>query len=497
MASPSIIGNLRVNLGLDARQFQQGARGSTTQVNTLRSALGPLTTGLKGVGAAMRTAFQFAGFTSLVGLAVTLGQKFFDLVKATGGIGQAFGYVRDIGIEAWGRVGTAVDVMGKGITAALKGMQSGFATMASHIVTGGVDFANRYIGIYRGAFEAIKSVWGQLPAAISDLAYGAANMMIGGVEAMLNGVIQRVNSFVGKVNDVLSHIPDWMGGEHARIGVIGEVSLDRIETPNAGAAREAGETAAAAFLEGFNSDTFDGSGLSATLAQNAAEAAEAARTALADASAGFADVIAPMQSLEAIRDLFAEISGGGGGSASGAANAISEVTDATNDLSDAAKSGASLMSDTFLGLVTGAKSLKSALGDLALQIAKTFAQQGFAQLAAGGGLWGGIASGLGSLIGANANGTNNWRGGLTQINERGGEIVDLPSGTRIIPHDVSNRMADQAGGKIQQINVDVSGARGNAEIVQMVQAGVSQALTAFDAMLPMRVNEIAANPRMG
>ncbi|WP_254660330.1 hypothetical protein [Ketogulonicigenium vulgare] len=85
MASPSIIGNLRVNLGLDARQFQQGARGSTTQVNTLRSALGPLTTGLRGVGAAMRTAFQFAGFTSLVGLAVTLGQKFFDLVKVTGG----------------------------------------------------------------------------------------------------------------------------------------------------------------------------------------------------------------------------------------------------------------------------------------------------------------------------------------------------------------------------------------------------------------------------
>ncbi|AEM40574.1 Tape measure domain protein [Ketogulonicigenium vulgare] len=498
MASPSIIGNLRVNLGLDARQFQQGARGSTTQVNTLRSALGPLTTGLRGVGAAMRTAFQFAGFTSLVGLAVTLGQKFFDLVKVTGGIGQAFGYVRDIGIEAWGRVGTAVDVMGKGITAALKGMQSGFATMASHIVTGGVDFANRYIGIYRGAFEAVKAIWGQLPGAIGDLAYGAANAMIGGVEAMLNGVIGRVNSFIAGVNSALALIPDWMGGENARIGIIGEVEIERIQNPHAGAAQEAGAAAAGAFAAGFNSNTFDGSGVSAALAQTAADAAEAARTALADASAGFADVIAPMQSLEAIRDLFAEISGGGGGSASGAASAISEVTDATNDLSDAAKSGASLMSDTFLGLVTGTKSLKSALGDLALQIAKTFAQQGFAQLAAGGGLWGGIASGLGSLIGANANGTNNWRGGLTQINERGGEIVDLPSGTRIIPHDVSNRMADGMGrGSVRQINIDVTGARGNAEIMDMVRAGMAQAVATMDAMLPMRVNEIAANPRMG
>lgn len=40
-------------------------------------------------------------------------------------------------------------------------------------------------------------------------------------------------------------------------------------------------------------------------------------------------------------------------------------------------------------------------------------------------------------IGHNASGTPYWRGGLTTINERGGEIVDLPSGTRIIPHDVS------------------------------------------------------------
>ena len=37
----------------------------------------------------------------------------------------------------------------------------------------------------------------------------------------------------------------------------------------------------------------------------------------------------------------------------------------------------------------------------------------------------------------NASGTNNWRGGLTWINEEGGELVNLPRGTQIIPHDVS------------------------------------------------------------
>lgn len=46
-------------------------------------------------------------------------------------------------------------------------------------------------------------------------------------------------------------------------------------------------------------------------------------------------------------------------------------------------------------------------------------------------------------VGHNAKGTNNWRGGLTWINEEGGELVNLPNGAQIIPHDLSKRMIDQ------------------------------------------------------
>lgn len=56
-------------------------------------------------------------------------------------------------------------------------------------------------------------------------------------------------------------------------------------------------------------------------------------------------------------------------------------------------------------------------------------------------------------IGHNASGTPYWRGGLTSINERGGEIVDLPSGTRIIPHDVSVK---QQGNKQNTVYVYVT-----------------------------------------
>lgn len=46
-----------------------------------------------------------------------------------------------------------------------------------------------------------------------------------------------------------------------------------------------------------------------------------------------------------------------------------------------------------------------------------------------------------------AKGTDNWRGGIVQISEKGGEIVDLPSGSRIYPHDESVQMARQEAKK--------------------------------------------------
>lgn len=46
-----------------------------------------------------------------------------------------------------------------------------------------------------------------------------------------------------------------------------------------------------------------------------------------------------------------------------------------------------------------------------------------------------------------ARGTDNWKGGLAQISEKGGEIVDLPSGARVYPHDETVRKAYADGAK--------------------------------------------------
>lgn len=101
-----------------------------------------------------------------------------------------------------------------------------------------------------------------------------------------------------------------------------------------------------------------------------------------------------------------------------------------------------------------------------------------------GGVYNGIKgaiSWVGDKLGGNALGTSYWRGGPTRINERGGEIINLPSGTQIIPHDISARMA-QGGGVT--VNVTIMGnVIGNEQYADEVgEVVVRKVLTAYDNM---------------
>lgn len=76
-----------------------------------------------------------------------------------------------------------------------------------------------------------------------------------------------------------------------------------------------------------------------------------------------------------------------------------------------------------------------------------------------GGVYNGVKGAVGWVgeklgIGANAMGTSYWRGGLTRVHERGGEILNLPGGTQIIPHDLSRRAV---GRRAVTVNVTVQG----------------------------------------
>ena len=78
-----------------------------------------------------------------------------------------------------------------------------------------------------------------------------------------------------------------------------------------------------------------------------------------------------------------------------------------------------------VGIVTGLINAIAGAGDAAADFS---AKNGGGATSRGGG---------GRSLPGNATGTTNWRGGWTRVNEKGGEIMNLPSGTQIIPHDAS------------------------------------------------------------
>ena len=53
-------------------------------------------------------------------------------------------------------------------------------------------------------------------------------------------------------------------------------------------------------------------------------------------------------------------------------------------------------------------------------------------------------------------GTDNWQGGAAVIHDRGGEIVDLPQGSRVYPHDKSVEMARRDGQQNKNGSVSIN-----------------------------------------
>ena len=83
-----------------------------------------------------------------------------------------------------------------------------------------------------------------------------------------------------------------------------------------------------------------------------------------------------------------------------------------------------------------------------------------------------VVNNAGNRVGRNALGTNNWRGGLTWINEEGPELIDLPSGTKIYDRKTSVQMArngqlGETGGDIINVYVNAKDLDEMAKVVRV------------------------------
>lgn len=85
-----------------------------------------------------------------------------------------------------------------------------------------------------------------------------------------------------------------------------------------------------------------------------------------------------------------------------------------------------------------------------------------------------------------AKGTDYWQGGIVQISEKGGEIVDLPTGSRVYPHDESVQIARQDGRKNYSIAIaklaDSIVVREEADIDKIAEVIVKRIEQAIDNM---------------
>ncbi len=59
-------------------------------------------------------------------------------------------------------------------------------------------------------------------------------------------------------------------------------------------------------------------------------------------------------------------------------------------------------------------------------------------------------------VGQNAEGDNNWKGGLTWVGEKGAELVDLPRGSRILPHKESVSLTKQGSGVVKNSAANIT-----------------------------------------
>jgi hypothetical protein len=255
----------------------------------------------------LRGALIRTGIGALIVGAGELVYQLSQLVARVGGVGEAFRLLGDLASEVWSRIGLTLDAALANMSAGWEGLKAAGLSALEGTIAGVVSFGDRTAAVFQGAYDAAVAIWRNLPGAIGDFAFQAANGLIGGIEAMLNGVVTRINGFINGLNAALELLPAWAVGEGGvRIGTLDPLALGRIDNPFAGSAEAAGGAAADAFSAALSRTYLEppdlGLGAMAEDARARADGYREAGEMLADAAGR------PLASWQALRDA---VSGAG------------------------------------------------------------------------------------------------------------------------------------------------------------------------------------------
>ena len=306
----------------------------------------------------LRGALIRTGIGALIVGAGELIYQFGRLMSGAGSFGAAMSLLKDVAVEVWDRIKTGAAAAGAAATATFFDLKADAASAMQSAMMRVVDFGNTAANTFEGAFEAIKAIWGRLPAAIGDLAFQAANSLVDGVEAMLNGVVARINGFIGGINSGLEAL-----GSERRLSVIPDLELRGIENRFAGAATAASNAARDAFERAFEDNPLTAPDLGLTAA--ATEALQSANTYRGVARDLAESARAPLESWQALRNAVRGSDADGADALSEASDAAERFETALGEAGQAAgEAGAAAAPDTEVA-ITGWQAVTAALSDYA------------------------------------------------------------------------------------------------------------------------------------
>ncbi|RVG81354.1 phage tail length tape measure family protein [Sinorhizobium meliloti] len=371
------------------------------------------------------------------------------------------------------------------------------------IVADAKNAVNFIIGAFVGGFNGIKSAWSLLPAALGDVIYSTAQLVLKGTELMVNRVISMISDFIGGTYDALSGLAGKVGLDIGTFGGIDPVDFGKISNPYKDKALEAASGITQAMKEAQGTD-FVGEGLRVIgeyastaagkikdLAKGLADVEEKSkkRTGGKSEQEKYSDIVAGAErqiaALEAERDAI--------GLTEQAAAALRYETQFLNEaqqrgisLTDAQKSELSSLAqvmasieeetrqmgialdfakevtggffdDFFAGIENG-KSVWESFGDAALGVLDRIADKLLNDVldavfhvsgagAGGGGLLSWLFGGGSKVdpwagLRGYANGTSSARPGVAWVGEKGPELVRFKGGEEVIPNHRLQRPAN-------------------------------------------------------
>ena len=176
------------------------------------------------------------------------------------------------------------------------------------------------------------------------------------------------------------------------------------------------------------------------------------------------------------------------------AEMIGQIEEKFDAASAAANRLEGMFADTFASIITGSESVGDALSNLLAQLASMAAQAAFMGLFGGSGFFKAIAPVFDAGVSFNGGGYTGPGPRTGGVDGQGGFPAILHPQESVVDHTKGQTLG--GGPTSMTISVHVSGARGNAEITEMVEAGVKRGLSNYDRQqLPASVKRISRDPR--